>query len=90
MSIRAYIAVFALLVGSTAGELGLIGVQGLSRELIVTSLIALASVKAVLVALFFQELKDEPRPLGIMLLVGIVILMGLLTVSFIQLHPVHV
>jgi len=90
MSIRADILVFAVLIGITAGELGLISISSLSRDLIVTTLIGLAGVKAVLVAVFFQQLKDEPRPLSIVLIVGVVIVMALLSVSFLQLHPIHV
>jgi caa(3)-type oxidase subunit IV len=90
MSVRAYIIVFAVLIGVTAGELGLISLQNISRDFIVTTLIGLAVVKAVLVVVFFQEVKDEPRPLSIMLIVGVVIVMALLSVSFLQLHPIHV
>ncbi len=90
MSIRAYIIVFAVLIGITAGELGLINIPGLSRNFLVTTLIGLAGVKAVLVAVFFQQLKDEPKPLSIVLIVGVVIVMALLSVSFLQLHPIHV
>ncbi len=89
MSIRAYVVVFAVLIGITAGELGLISIPSLSRNFIVTTLIGLAGVKAVLVAMFFQHLKDEPRPLSIVLIVGVVIVMALLSVSFLQLHPIH-
>ncbi len=90
MSVRVYIIVFAVLIGVTAGELGLISLPNIPRDFIVTTLIGLAVVKAVLVVLFFQELKDEPRPLSIVLVVGVLIIMALLSVSFLQLHPVHV
>ena len=89
MRVIGYFAVFAVLVGVTAGELVLIGYQGLSRTLTTTTLIGLAGFKAVLVAAFFQQLKDEPRPLSTVLLVGLVIAMTLISISFLQLHPIH-
>ena len=89
MGVKVYVAVFAVLVGVTAGELALIGYQGLSRTLTTTTLIGLAGFKAVLVATFFQHLKDEPRSLSTVLLVGLVIVVALMSISFLQLHPLH-
>jgi cytochrome c oxidase subunit 4 len=87
LSVRVYLAVFGVLIGVTAGELALIGVPGISRTTTITTLIGLAGVKALLVAAFFQHLKDEPRPLSTLLLVGLVIATALMSVSFLQLHP---
>lgn len=89
MRVIGYFAVFAVLVGVTAGELLLIGYQGLSRTLTTTTLIGLAGFKALLVAAFFQHLKDEPRPLSTVLLAGLVIAIALMSISFLQLHPLH-
>lgn len=89
MSVKVYFAVFAVLVGVTAAELALIGIQGISRTLTITTLIGLAGFKALLVAAFFQHLKDEPRPLSTVLLVGLVIAMALMSISFLQLHPLQ-
>jgi len=89
MSVKVYFAVFGILVGVTAAELGLIGVQGISRTLTTTTLVGLAGFKALLVAAFFQHLKDEPRPLSTVLLAGLVIAMALMSISFLQLHPLH-
>ena len=52
--------------------------------------IGLAGVKALFVAAFFQQLKDEPKSLSLLLLMGLVIAMALMIVSLLQLHPVHV
>ena len=87
MSVKVYFAVFGILVGVTAAEVALIGVQGISRSLTSTTLIGLAGFKALLVAAFFQHLKDEPRPLSALLLVGLVIAIALMSISFLQLHP---
>ena len=87
MNVKVYIAVFGILVGVTAAELALTGVQGISRTLTTTTLVGLAGFKALLVAAFFQHLKDEPRPLSTVLLVGLVIAMALMSISFLQLHP---
>ncbi len=89
MGVKIYFAVFAVLVGVTAGELLLIGYPGVSRSVTTTTLIGLAGLKAVLVAGFFQHLKDEPRPLSTVLLVGLVIVMALMSITFLQLHPFH-
>ncbi len=83
------ILVFGLLVGITAGELLIVNLQ-VTRELLVTSLIGLAAVKALFVVAFFQQVKEEPRSLSMLLLTGLVIASLLMTISFLQLHPIHV
>ncbi|MEK6920170.1 MAG: cytochrome C oxidase subunit IV family protein [Thermoproteota archaeon] len=88
MSAKISVAVFATLIAMTAGELALINLS-LSASVIVTSLIGLAGVKASLIAIFFQDLKDEPRALSSVLLVGLGIAMLLMVITFLQVHPVH-
>lgn len=88
MSAKISVAVFATLIAMTAGELALINLS-LSASVIVTSLIGLAGVKALLIAIFFQDLKDEPRALSSVLLVGLGIAMLLMVITFLQVHPVH-
>lgn len=88
MSAKVYSGVFVMLIAITAGELGLINLN-LSARIIFTSLIGLASVKALLIAFFFQDLKDEPRALSSVLLLGLILAMVLMTISFLQFHPVH-
>jgi Prokaryotic Cytochrome C oxidase subunit IV len=82
------ILVFGLLVGITAGELLIINLQ-LSRQLLVSTLIGLAGLKALFVVAYFQQVKEEPRSLSILLLTGVVIASLLMTISFLQLHPIH-
>jgi len=83
------ILVFGLLVGITAGELLIINLQ-VAREFLITTLIGLAGVKALFVAAYFQQVKEEPRSLSMLLLTGLVIASLLLIISFLQLHPIHV
>ena len=83
------ILVFGLLVGITSGELLIINLQ-VTRELLVTTLIGLAGVKALFVAAYFQQVKEEPRSLSMLLLTGLVIASLLMIISFLQLHPIHV
>ncbi len=83
------VLVFGLLVGITAGELVIVNLQ-IPRDVTVTTLIGLAGVKALFVAAFFQQLKDEPRSLSTVLVAGLVIASVLLTISFLQLHPFHI
>jgi len=82
------VLVFGLLVGITAGELLIINLQ-VARELLVSTLIGLAGVKALFVAAYFQQVKEEPRSLSLLLLTGLVIASLLLIISFLQLHPFH-
>jgi heme/copper-type cytochrome/quinol oxidase subunit 4 len=89
MSVRTYALVFSLLVIITAVELVITNLQLFTRTALVTTLIGLAGVKAVFVAMFFQHLKDEPRSLSSLLLGGLVIATMLLVISFLQLHPAH-
>lgn len=76
------------LIAITAGELGLITLN-LWTGITITSLIGLAGVKALLIAMFFQDLKDEPRALSSVLLLGLIIAMVLIVISFLQFHPIH-
>ena len=89
MNVRVYIIVFAILVGSTAGEVSLIR-SGLSAELIASVILALAGAKAALVALFFQHLKDEPKAISSIVLLALLAIVPLLTISFLQIpHTFH-
>jgi cytochrome c oxidase subunit IV len=88
MRVLTNVLVFGLLVGITAGELVIVNV-GVDRSVLVSTLVGLAGVKALFVAAFFQQLKDEPRSLTSLLLVGLVCASALLTISFLQLHPFH-
>ncbi len=89
MSVRIYILVFSLLVIITAVELVVTNLQLIARSVLVTTLIGLAGVKALFVAMFFQHLKDEPKSLSSLLLMGLAIATMLLVISFLQLHPLH-
>ncbi len=78
-----------MLIISTALELMLVGSRAISANVTAATLMGLAGFKAVLVAAFFQHLKDEPRPLSGVLVVALVIAMTLMSISFLQLHPFH-
>ncbi len=80
MKLATYIAVFAVLVGSTAVELFMIGLP-LPRNLVTTLIMGLAGMKALLIALFFQHLKDEPRVLSVLVLLPLVAAAALITIS---------
>ncbi|MBI2125713.1 MAG: cytochrome C oxidase subunit IV family protein [Thaumarchaeota archaeon] len=88
MSIKVYSSIFAVLIGSTAFELAIIG-QPLARNVLVTSVMGLAGIKALLVALFFQHLKDEPRSVSSLLLLGLVAAFILLTLSLLSIGALH-
>ena len=88
MKLLTNILVFGLLVGITAGELVIVNLQ-ITRSVTTTTLIGLAGVKALFVAAYFQQLKDEPKSLSSVLLAGLVIASALMAISFLQLHPFH-
>ncbi len=95
-----YLLVFAILVGSTDIEVNIValypsastgvamlfGTIALSYGLIVGTLLGLAGMKALLIALFYQHLKYEPRSLSSWVLIGLVIASLLMSLVFIQLH----
>ncbi len=89
MDNRIYLLIFAILVGSTAGEVTLIR-SSLPPVVITTVILGLAGMKAALVALFFQHLKAEPRALSSIVLLALLAIVPLLTISFLQIpHTFH-
>jgi len=88
LGVVTYSAIFAILIGSTVFELILI-VQPLSRQLLITSIIGLTGVKAVLVALFFQHLKDEPKAISSLVLFGFMAVILLITISLLSITALH-
>jgi len=89
MDNRIYLVIFAILVGSTAGEVTLIR-SSLAPVVISTIILALAGMKAALVALFFQHLRAEPKALSSIVLLALLAIVPLLTISFLQIpHTFH-
>ena len=88
MSVKVYSTVFAILIGSTAFELLILG-QPMARSVLVTFIMGLAGVKALFVALFFQHLKDEPRSVSSLVLLGLVSAMILMTLSLLSISAFH-
>lgn len=85
MSLLVYYIVFAVLVGSTAGELAIIGLP-LPAATLVTTIIGLAGVKALLIAAYFQHLRYEPRALSSLLMLGLgaaVVMIGISLLSIV-------
>lgn len=83
VSLRLYISVFAVLIGSTVGELAILGLP-IPPRIMIASIIAFAGFKAFLIALFFQHLKDEPRALSSLVLLGLIGGVILITISLIS------
>ncbi|MBM3898313.1 MAG: hypothetical protein FJ358_07330 [Thaumarchaeota archaeon] len=88
MGVIIYSVIFAILMGSTVLELMLVG-QPMPRQLLIISIIGLAGVKAVLVALFFQHLKDEPKAISSLLIFGFVAVILLVTLSLLSITALH-
>ncbi len=83
-----YLLVFAILIGETDVEVNLSSII-LNSSLYVSVLLAIAAVKAILIAMFYQHLKYEPRALSSWVIVGLVIASLLMGLSFVQLHVTH-
>jgi hypothetical protein len=82
-----YLLVFAILVGGTDIEFNLATLQAtIPYGYYVSILLGLAGLKAMLIAMFYQHLKYEPRSLSSWVIIGLVIASLLMSLSFIQLH----
>jgi cytochrome c oxidase subunit IV len=82
-----YLLVFAILVGGTDIEFNLATLQAsIPYGEYVSILLGLAGMKAILIAMFYQHLKYEPRSLSSWVIIGVVIASLLMSLSFIQLH----
>lgn len=84
-----YLIIFAALIGETDVEVNLS--QVLSGSAYVSVLLGIAATKAILIAMFYQHLKYEPRSLSTWVILGIVIASILMSLSFVQLtyHSFH-
>ena len=80
MKIGVYLIVFGILMGTTVAELFLIGIN-ISRTWLIISIIGLAGVQAILIAVFFQHLKDEPKSLSTLLLLPLLGATAFLVIS---------
>ena len=74
-----YMAIFWWLAGFTAFEVAYSTIIQPPKVMLITGLVALAGIKAVLVALYFMHLKFERRLLGI--LFASTLILGLILVS---------
>ncbi len=83
-----YLLVFAVLIGETDVEVNLSSII-LSSNIYVSVLLSIAAMKAILIAMFYQHLKYEPKALSSWVIVGLVIASLLMGLSFVQLHVTH-
>ncbi len=80
-----YLIIFAALIGETDIEVNLSSIITTYNEY-VTLLLGIAGTKAILIAMFYQHLKYEPRSLSTWVILGLVIASLLMGLSFVQLH----
>lgn len=83
-----YLLIFAYLIGATDAEVNLSSIIP-SYNVYVIVLLAISASKALLVAMFFQHLRYEPRSLAVWGLLGLVIASLLMSLTFLQLHTSH-
>ena len=97
-----YLLIFAALIGETDVEVNLQSFLNdlfnvstnpanatLAYNYFVTILLAIAGTKAILIAMYYQHLKYEPRSLSSWVIIGLVIASLLMALSFVQLHVTH-
>jgi len=83
-----YLLIFAALIAETDIEVNLSSVI-VSYNAYVSVLLGIAATKAILIAMFYQHLKYEPKSLSSWVIVGLVIASLLMGLSFVQLHVGH-
>lgn len=85
-----YLIIFAVLIGETDVEVNLLQVLGPTTTY-VSVLLGIAATKAILIAMFYQHLRYEPRSLSTWAILGIVIASILMSLTFVQLtfHSYH-
>ena len=83
-----YLLVFAALVGETDIEVNLNSIIPAYNEY-VTVLLGIAGTKAILIAMYYQHLRYEPKSLSTWVIIGLVIASLLMGLSFVQLHVGH-
>ena len=83
-----YLLVFAALIAETDIEVNLSSVI-VSYNAYVSVLLGIAATKAILIAMFYQHLKYEPKSLSSWVIIGLVIASLLMGLSFVQLHVGH-
>ena len=83
-----YLLIFAALIGETDIEVNLRSIFQ-AQNVFVTVLLGIAGTKAILIALFYQHLKYEPRSLSVWVIIGLVTASLLMGLSFVQLHVGH-
>jgi len=83
-----YLLIFAALIAETDIEVNLSSIIA-SYNAYVSVLLGIAATKAILIAMFYQHLKYEPKSLSSWVIVGLVIASLLMGLSFVQLHVGH-
>ena len=84
MKLSTYILVFIVLVVTTALELVIAGRPSVTRSFLISSIVILTGIKAILIALFFQHLKDEPKSLSVLLIIGLIGALALTVISLLS------
>lgn len=87
-AVYSYLLIFAALIGATDAEVNLSSFIP-AYNVYVTVLLAIAAAKALLIAMFFQHLRYEPRVLSTWGILGLVIASLLMSLTFLQLHTGH-
>ncbi len=80
-----YLLIFAALIGETDIEVNLSSIIPVYATY-VSVLLAIAGTKAILIAMYYQHLRYEPKSLSIWVIIGLTTASLLMGLSFVQLH----
>jgi len=80
-----YLLIFAALIGETDIEVNLSSIIPVYTTY-VSVLLAIAGTKAILIAMYYQHLRYEPKSLSIWVIIGLTTASLLMGLSFVQLH----
>jgi cytochrome c oxidase subunit 4 len=83
-----YLLIFATLIGETDIEVNLQSIIPAYNAYIAV-LLGIAGTKAILIAMYYQHLRYEPRSLSVWVIIGLVTASLLMGLSFVQLHVGH-
>ena len=83
-----YLLIFAALIGETDIEVNLSSIISAYNEYVAV-LLGIAGTKAILIAMYYQHLRYEPKSLSVWVIIGLTTASLLMGLSFVQLHVGH-
>lgn len=85
MAIAIYVVIYAILVFATVAEVAVFNFS-LGSSATILSIVGLAGVKAGLIAYFYQHLRDEPRSVSALVMVGVLTVVLFMVLSLLSIR----